>query len=420
MRTVLSLLFTILSFVALAQRECGSLYYQQANASNLQVSRSIYEAQLFVQQNMHTLSGVKGAVTAGVIRIPVVVHVVYATDNQNISDEQIKSGIEALNRDFRRRNSDSALTPVHFKKVAADVEIEFALATADPYGRSTTGIVRRKTSVKEWQMNDKIKFTAQGGDDAWDSNSYLNIWIGNLPRVLGYSSMLGGPADVDGIVLHYGAYGTIGAKGPYNMGRTLVHEAGHWLGLQHLWGDTDCGDDGVSDTPQQAGFTSGCPTGFISTCNNGTAGDMYMNYMDFTNDACMNLFTLGQKHRMRLSLQKGGPRYKLLSSKGLSQPTVEEAAPVVINPPAPVEEITKPHFSFFPNPATNEIVFTFNDQSWLGKEIRFVNINGTVVKKVVVAAPTQRISLTQLQAGMYLIMGENNNQRMVQKLVKMP
>jgi hypothetical protein len=134
-----------------------------------------------------------------------------------------------------------------------------------------------------------------------------------MNRVAGYSSVMGGPVKKDGIVIDRAAFGSGGNGGGYNMGRTAVHEAGHWLGLKHIWGDTDCGDDLVDDTPKQSFYDVGCPTGIRVTCNNGPNGNMYMNYMDFTDDACLNLFTLGQKERMRALFEAGGPRHALLN-----------------------------------------------------------------------------------------------------------
>ena len=110
-------------------------------------------------------------------------HVLYNVASQNISDAQIKSQIDALNRDFRKQNFDTTSTPARFKTIAADMQIEFVLATADPMGRPTNGVVRKQTNVTEWKMDDKIKFTAQGGDDAWDSKYYLNFWVGNMRSI---------------------------------------------------------------------------------------------------------------------------------------------------------------------------------------------------------------------------------------------
>ena len=347
-----------------------------------------------------------------VIRIPVVVHVLYNTAVQNISDAQIMGQIDALNRDFRRRNADTANTPDRFKQFAADVMIEFVLATADPSGRATNGIIRKQTKVSEWKMDDKIKFSAQGGSDAWDSRYYLNFWVGNMRSLLGYSSSPGTPAARDGIVISTKAFGTENVSAPYDKGRTCVHEVGHFLGLKHLWGDTYCGDDLVGDTPPQGNFTTGCPTGFRTSCSNGNIGDMYMNFMDFTNDACMNLFTNGQKDRMLSLLSPGGPRSSLLSSKGLNAPWNFE----------PVTEILLPSvkFKYFPNPATDNITINVDfDETWIGKTISIVNLHGTVVSRIQISSATQKINISTLKPGMYFIQGDNIAKKIREKFVKM-
>ena len=277
MRTFVLGICILFALQAMAQRECaGSIYLEQQTAIDPSLPVKINAVENFIKQQ--SFAKMEGG-EANVIRIPVVVHVLYRTDAQNISDLQIKSQLDVLNNDFRRRNADSNKTPERFRQLAADVQIEFVLATADPDGRATTGIIRKKTNVTDWKTDDKIKFSAQGGDDAWDSRQYLNIWIGNLGQILGYSSVPGGAPEKDGIAINTSAFGTINVSAPYHLGRTAVHEMGHWLGLRHIWGDTYCGDDLVDDTPKQGNFTSGCPSRFRSTFNNGTTtGDMYMNY----------------------------------------------------------------------------------------------------------------------------------------------
>lgn len=334
-----------------------------------------------------------------VIRIPVVVHLLYNQSQQNLSDTEIQSGLAALNRDFRRRNEDAVNTPVRFQHLAADVQIEFYLAKADPWGRATSGIERRFTTRNGWIADDKIKLSAQGGLDAWDSKSYLNIWIGNLIGASGYASVPGSAAAIDGIVVNSSVFGTLHAPEPFNLGRTAVHEVGHWLGLKHIWGETQCGDDGVADTPQQAFFTKGCPADFRSTCSNGEMGDMYMNYMDYTNDACTNLFTMGQRHRMRATFAEGGPRASLLQSKGLQEPRLQESSLL-------------PQASLFPNPAADKITLQV-PESLLGKKIFIYNGNGQVLQVETVQAVQQTLQINRLRPGVYLLKGESFQQKFI-------
>lgn len=420
MRTILLGLLLLSVLHLTAQRQCATQeYIQFLSSSNTQTAKSIREAEA-LGQRMSTQGGLSANKLSAefIIHIPVVVHVLYNEPGQNISEAQIKSQIEVLNRDFRRLNADSVNTPSPFKSLAADVQIEFVLAKADPKGRATNGIIRKSTAVTYWQMDDKIKYTAKGGDDAWDSRYYLNIWVGNTRSLLGYASVVGAPADRDGLVINTTAFGTLGMSGAYDKGRTAVHEVGHWLGLKHIWGDTYCGDDGIDDTPKQSGFTTSCPSGVrTSNCSTNAAGDMYMNYMDFTNDACLNLFTKGQKEHMRSLFDDGGSRYSLLFSKGLSKPWTEESSLPEITVPV----VTAPaQLKLFPNPASSELILDFEyDASWIGKEVRILNINGIVLQKILVNSKKQNLSVSALRPGLYFIQGNNQGKKINEKFIKL-
>lgn len=409
MKTVVFGICLLISFTALAQRDCATqVYLQEQQTAHPSLSNRVNDVEAFIQRQKSN-ARLNGTSAATILKIPVVVHVVYATAAQNISDAQVKSQIDALNRDFRRQNFDTVNTPQRFKNVAADVQIEFALATADPKGRPTNGIVRRQTSFAYWKSDDKIKHTLQGGDDAWDSRYYLNIWVGNLQSSLGYSTLPGGSAEVDGVVIAASAFGTVNVGGNYNLGRTAVHEIGHWLGLKHIWGDYYCGDDLVDDTPKQGNFTPGCPTGFRSSCSNGTTGDMYMNYMDYTGDACLNLFTEGQKARMRSLFNEGGPRNSLLYSKGLNQPWVAAA---------PAEAMPVTASKLYPNPATDELVLNLGE-AWIGSKVQLTNANGAVLATLTITSKTQKIDISGLKAAMYFVHGESGATKLREKFVKL-
>ena len=302
-----TLIFTVLLILfshcqLLAQQTCTSYSYKQQELLNDPSLRDNVSA---IENFVHQKSAARAAGTAGkpqggniIIKIPVVVHILYNQPGENVSDVRVYSQIRALNENFRRLNADTVNTPDAFRPIAADCEIEFQLATSDPQRRNTTGIIRKYTPVTMWNADDKMKLSAEAGSDPWDTKNYLNIWVCNLGRAAGYASFPGGPAAKDGIVLAFNVFG-INTKAGYEMGKTAVHEAGHWMGLRHIWGDSYCGDDMIDDTPSQSTFTSGCPSGIrVSSCSsggNGVNGDMYMNYMDITLDACTNLLQKDRK-----------------------------------------------------------------------------------------------------------------------------
>jgi hypothetical protein len=253
-----------------------------------------------------------------IITIPVVVHVIYKNSSQNISDAQIFSQIDILNEDFRMNNSDASSVPSAFAGAAADCEIEFCLAVRDPNGNVTTGITRTYTTTSSFSGYTSMKYSSTGGQDAWNTSDYLNIWVCNLASgLLGFATFPGGNSNTDGVVCDYAYFGNTGtATSPYDLGRTATHEVGHWLNLYHIWGDSYCGNDYVSDTPKHEESNYGCPSyPHASSCSGtGSSGEMFMNYMDYTNDACMFMFSTGQKNRMRATLN--GSRSSLLSSLG--------------------------------------------------------------------------------------------------------
>ena len=279
---------------------------------------SLQAIESHTQQYIQSLESLKTA--PPVYTIPVVVHVVYNTSTQNISNAQIQSQIDVLNDDFRRMNNDAVNTPSTFVGVAADAEIEFCLASVDPSGNATTGIIRKSTSVSSFNTNDNMKFNSSGGSSAWPSSDYLNIWVCRLSGgVLGYAQFPGGSSSTDGVVIDYRYFGTTGTvSSPFDEGRTTTHEVGHWLNLYHIWGDAFCGNDYVNDTPQHSGPHYGCPNHPNSSCG---SVDMFMNYMDYSDDDCMNLFTTGQKNRMRALFSGGGARASILSSNGCGNGT---------------------------------------------------------------------------------------------------
>lgn len=416
-----NLIFTLLLVLAVtsqlaAQRSCISYDYEQTTlVSDPALRQKILDIENFRKQRAIAKAGdVAGKPHEGkIITIPVVVHIIYNKAQENISDEKVLSQIQVLNECFRRLSADTVNTPSWYKTIAADCGIEFKLATSDPQRRKTTGIVRKYTPVTRWDTDDQVKSAARAGADPWDPKSYLNIWVCSLDRVAGYSSFPGGPEATDGVVIANSVFGK-NSRGGYEQGKTAVHEIGHWLGLRHIWGDSYCGDDWVDDTPKQGNFTPGCPTGIRQSCSNGKNGDMYMNYMDLTQDACINLFTEGQKERMRTFFEEGFPRYSLLSSYGLQPPTNNELAP-------PEEQPGVLQYKIYPNPASSEIILDLSyDVRWLGQAIRVTNIQGQQVMQVPVNAKVMRLDIRKLTPGLYFLMTKKDDGETIkQKFIKM-
>ena len=235
----------------------------------------------------------------GIVYIPVVVNVVYSTSAQNISQAQIQSQIDVLNADYAGTNSDINKVPSNFTGVkAGDTHIRFILDK----------VVRRQTSKSSFTTNDAMKKAATGIAPT-SPTTKLNMWSCNLSGgVLGYAQFPGGNSATDGVVIDDNAFGVTTAGAPYNKGRTATHEVGHWLNLRHIWGDANCGNDLVADTPLHNGANFGCPAANSRSTCSGNPIMMTMNYMDYTDDLCMYMFTLGQSTRMNATFSAGGGR----------------------------------------------------------------------------------------------------------------
>jgi len=236
----------------------------------------------------------------GKIVIPVVVNVLYRTTAENISDAQIQSQIDVLNKDFTATNADFGSVPAEWSGIAANVGITFELA----------GINRKATTKTSWGTRDAMKSTKKGGLDPTTPATTLNLWACTIGGgILGYAQFPGGSAATDGVVIDSKYFGlSSAASAPYNLGRTGTHEVGHWMNLRHIWGDASCGNDLVADTPVAKTANYGVPTyPYVSTCLP-AHNEMTMNYMDYTDDRGMYMFTNGQKARMAAIFTSGGPR----------------------------------------------------------------------------------------------------------------
>lgn len=345
-----------------------------------------------------------------VVRIPVVVHVVWESTFENISDAQVQSQIDALNRDFRKQNT---VNPI-FSRFAVDCEIEFCLAKRDTNNNTTTGIVRRQTNFTDIgstyfdTVSRRVFYSAQGGSDAWNPQKYLNIWVcafsnGFLGVASSPSKALIRPKE-DGIIVDYRAFGTVGSlKSGRQNGRIAVHEIGHYFNLLHIWGsDTTCiDDDEVEDTPRQAGPYEGCPTILQGSC--GGSLDYFRNYMDYTNDDCMSFFTAGQKARMWATLN--GFRAGLMNNN--------------VCDPVAVTYIQKPTFEAYPNPAHD--VLSVSIKNWhnsSSKNLKLFDALGRVVtEKTVYTEGVVDLPINNLTNGFYFITLNIDNQQFTKKII---
>ena len=328
---------------AIIRRACGSMEVLQAQlAADPTQAKRMAAIEAHAQRLL--ANPALQRTTAGTVFIPVVVHVLYNTAAQNISDAQVQSQIDVLNEDFRKLNADVSNTPAQFAGLAADANVQFVLAKRTPTGTATNGIIHKFTKTASWGTNDAMKNSKRGGDDAWDATKYLNLWACNLGQgLLGYAQFPGGAASTDGVVCLYTAFGSRAkfAGGTYtttyDLGRTATHEVGHWLNLRHIWGDAACGNDLVSDTPTQQTSNYNCPAFPHVTCSN--AGDMSMNYMDYTDDRCMYMFSTGQSTRMNALFAAGGARVGLVTSLGGTAPRTAAAATLASAYPNPASDV---------------------------------------------------------------------------------
>ncbi|MBI3501137.1 MAG: T9SS type A sorting domain-containing protein [Bacteroidetes bacterium] len=330
--------------------------------------------------------------------IPIVFHVLWNTSAQNVTDTKVKAMLVQLNQDWSRTNTDKGNTPSYFATVAVDMQIQFCLATVDPSGNATTGIVHKQTSQTSFSSSgDPIKKSASGGDDPWNVNKYFNVWIGNLGGgLLGYG-VFPPISSLYGVVIHYCTVGSLSSPGtcsPYGYGRTLSHEIGHCFNLYHIWGDDGgacTGTDNCNDTPNQADATAGCPSGVkTDNCTPSGNGIMYQNYMDYTDDACYNMFSNDQKTRAQSAVFN--------SLMSLANSSAAECAATGVAENSIVENI-----SLYPNPSTGD-VFIYVPQTGISTmDIKVYNAIGeaVVTKRITVPAET-KINMNNNPDGIYL------------------
>ena len=357
------------------------------------------------------------------ITIPVVVHLLYNTESQNITDQQILSQIKALNQDFSRTNPDTADTPKDFLSVAGNSNIQFCLVTKDPSGNKTNGIIRKKTSKTAFtDEDDAIKFTAKGGDDSWPTTQYFNIWVCDLgDDILGYGEFPTSMAtNTYGLVVNYRSFGTLGkVLAPYDKGRTSTHEVGHCLNLYHIWGDEpDCDqDDEIDDTPLQKSENKGCPVypqkaDSGGSCEAAGPSSMYMNYMDYTNDECMNMFSKQQVSRM-LAVLNVKPYNALKSSNkcgGIN--SIDDFTDAIT---------TQKNVSFklYPNPGKGELNISFNSKTSCNITVTIFDIIGNKLSSDSYKnlENNSKLRLPNLTTGVYFFEIDCDGKKQIERII---
>jgi hypothetical protein len=392
-KSLVLVLVTSLSFLVSTKRSsgqdrCGTVEVTQKLKNTKSLRETDHEFESWLRQRRSRSSSRSNA-SEGYI-IPVVVHIVHKGEaigtGTNISDAQVLSQISVLNKDYNRLNVDASNTPAEFQSVAGSINIGFVLAKQTPEGLPTSGIVRVRGTKSQWTTDDNTSLKSLS---YWPAENYLNIWVTDLSSsLLGYAqfpvSSLTGLEDgegnrlTDGVVIDYAVFGSK-ADGAFNLlssfasGRTTTHEVGHFLGLRHIWGDDSgscAGSDYVDDTPNQGNSTSGCPSQPQTSCGVHT---MFQNYMDYTNDACMNLFTTGQVSRMATVLANSPRRVSLLSSVGAYDP-----APVAND--LGVQSIISPISKECAGPSTPTFQVINKGTNTIAKSRMSLTVNGTIVE----------------------------------------
>ena len=450
-----SLVF-LLHMTASAQRSCGQpALYEHLMHTDPQAARKMQQheqqTRILTQQYEQAIAGQASKTTAAVT-IPVVFHIVLdATQQAQLGGaagikRRVDSQMAVINRDFNALNPDSVNIPAAFKPYYGNAEVKFALARRTPTGQSTPGYQIITTNQPGFELQgggpptspgfgfSGAKYVSTGGADGWDPTRYINVWVVNMTdggqptSILGitipqsFVSGFGIPQNEIGLVLNYGAFGKRWSATNYfitnaDRGRTLTHELGHLFDLRHIWGDDNGNcpgaggqDDGVSDTPPQADENYGCPSYPAISCNNGPSGDMFMNFMDYTNDLCMLMFTKGQVNRMNAQLRApNGPLRELTNH------------PELLQWPASVSSLQSAAngMSVVPNPSTGSIEIYLDQPGQHISRLRVINTIGQTVRVLQPAdhnSTYMRADLSDLPRGMYLIQCQTGSQQFVSKI----
>ena len=419
-KIVLLLTATLLFFIAESQLKdrCGSAeMIRQEMAANPAYAKKVEE--LLKNKGNYDRSNQKGKPenpgkppSQSSITIPVVVHVLWNTPAQNISDAQVQSQIDVLNEDFGATNSDYNNYDAGYGNVKGDLNIQFCL----------TQVIHKQTSHKSFGGNNNMKFTKKGGSDAVDPMHLLNIWVCDIgDKLLGFAYYPGASPDIFGVVCHTNAFGRGAGYSlftDYNLGRTATHEVGHSLGLAHIWGDANCGNDLVDDTPLHNGPNFGCPEqGLRSTCV-GTPVMMTMNYMDYTDDRCMYFFTDGQASRAAFFIDSDPQLNSIVSSACTSQNRTPITT-ISANDLLP-GRIGKSTISLYPSITTGRISLEIENPQTGKAEINIYNQAGAFMMKqqiFISGKIVSQLDVSKLKNGIYYFELNQGGVKQTQKFI---
>src|SRR5688572_5102743 len=348
------------------------------------------------------------------ITIPVVVHIVYNTPDQNISDAQVQSQIDVLNEDLSATNNDYNNYNADYGAVRGDADYKFCLDQ----------IVRKQTNKRFFGVNDGMKKSRQGGSEAVDPLHKLNIWVCNLQSYLGYAYLPGAPAEIFGVVCHYRAFGrgeNYNLFPEYNLGRTTTHEVGHCFGLEHIWGDSNCGNDFVDDTPLHNTANFGCPPqGHLSTCT-GNPLEMWMNYMDYTDDRCMYFFSDGQVSRMDFFIDNDALINSIVNSACIDDPGNNKLITSTNIKQGSTNRTGNTGFQIYPTVASGKITLEMYSAIAGNADVNIYNQSGALVMKKKMfleeGAITMDLDIARLTNGIYFLQLNRGIEKKTKKFI---
>ena len=399
--------------IAIGSDRCGSNEaIKQQMAADPAYAKKVQE--LLKNKGDYSRSDKKGRPSQVAITIPVVVHVVYNTAEQNISDAQVQSQIDVLNEDFDATNNDYNNYDAGYGAVKGDMDINFCL----------TQVIHKQTKTKSFGANDNMKYSKRGGSDAVDPMHVFNIWVCNLgSKLLGYAYYPGISPEKFGVVCHVNAFG----KGSqytlftdYNLGRTTTHEVGHCFGLVHIWGDANCGSDEVDDTPLHNTANFGCPgEGHLSTCT-GTPLEMWMNYMDYTDDRCMYFFTDGQDARASFFIDSDPQLISIVSSACSNTRQGNNDITIATNNSSVSSRERFTSILLYPTITSGQLNLSVNNTSEGKAEINIYNQAGALVSRqqlFISGKSLNQINVSKLANGIYFLELEQGGSKQTKKFI---